>query len=207
MSLCLVSDHALHLSSWNVLKKSTWSWSVHTCWECAKVISVDICDRSLTITGLHSSPSQERAHLSFGQVAIISKGDNSENLELLMASELYEVWNRETSWLVQCFLLCLFLALFLRKLAKYLCGTTEPGNFFLTSPSQGLPRPQSLPRIGAEVRRHYRTFNMQCHHVSDRQSVKNSSLEVEDSQTLNSWMMDLFILWFAIILLSQLQTA
>lgn len=50
-----------------------------------KVISMDICDRSLTITGIHSSPNQEQAHLSFCQVAITNKGDNPENLELLMA--------------------------------------------------------------------------------------------------------------------------
>lgn len=78
-----------------------------------KVISVDICDRSLTMTGMHSSPKQAGAHSSFCQV-IINKGDHPENLELLMAPELYEVWNRETL-LAQRFLLCLSLALFFRS--------------------------------------------------------------------------------------------
>lgn len=77
-------------------------------------------------------------------------------------------------------------------------------NFFLTCPSQVPPRPQSLPWVGAEVKRHHRTFNVQCHHESDTQGVKNSSL-VEDSQSLNSWMMDLFISPLSIIVLSQLQ--
>lgn len=55
-----------------------------------RVISVDICDRSLTIKGIHSSPNQEQAYLLFCQLAIINKGDHPENLELLMAPELYQ---------------------------------------------------------------------------------------------------------------------
>lgn len=39
------------------------------------VLSVDICDRSQMITGMHSSPNQEQAHWLFCQVAIINKGD------------------------------------------------------------------------------------------------------------------------------------
>lgn len=56
-----------------------------------RVISVDIYGRSLTITGVHSSPNQEQAHLSFCQVAIINMGDNLENLELLTAPEIHKV--------------------------------------------------------------------------------------------------------------------
>lgn len=55
-----------------------------------KVISVDFCARSLTITGTHSSPNQEQADVLFCQVAVVSKGENPENLELLMTPELYE---------------------------------------------------------------------------------------------------------------------
>ena len=110
------------------------------------VLSVDICDRSLTITGMHSSPNQEQAHLPFCQVAIINKGDTWGNLELLMAPEIYEAWNRETSLSVQCSLFCLSLTLFLRSLARDLCGITELGNFLPRCPSPVLPRPQSLQR-------------------------------------------------------------
>lgn len=127
------------------------------------VLSMDNCDRSLTMTGMHSSPNQEQAHLLFCQVAIINKGDTWENVELLHGSG--DIWSLK----VQCSLFCLSLALFRRSLARDLSGITEPGNLLPRCPSPALPRPQSLQRIGTEVRRHHKTYNVQCHHVPDGQ--------------------------------------